>query len=416
MPIDTKSEEGSAMSTARKAAALIAAAVLVGGVIAYFAGRPAKDGSGPRPDTASQSHENGAEPVAARQSENVLRLLIWEGHAPKQHIEEFETQIKAKHGREVELKVTYVVGSDDFYSAIRSGRIDMVMMTHHHYKDKRFNYIKNDLLLPLDLKNIPNFEHVIPALQKAKHLYSNGKVYASPVSQGPYGLAYNTALLKDEPRSWNILWDPRFKGKYVIGANEYIYNANITALALGYPRESISSYEALNSKKFKDKLRQLAVNAHSFWIGVDKPDDLAGMTLATSWGDSMGPLKKRGEPWKIAEPTEGMPCWIDNYAITWALADKPFLKKVAEEYINGLLSTDYQVEHIMRHMSLTPIITNIGDLLTAEEKERFHIGTPNFFARNRILQHTYSRRDRNGLKLLWEEAMEGINIQKDKDK
>jgi len=265
-------------------------------------------------------------------------------------------------------------------------------------------------LLPLELKNIPNFKHVIPALQKAKHLYSNGKVYASPESQGPYGLAYNTALIKTEPKSWNILWDPRFKGKYVIGANEYIYNVNITALALGYPRESISSYDVLNNQEFKNKLRQLAVNANSFWIGVDKHDDLTGKMLATSWGDSMGPLKKSGEPWQFAEPTEGTPCWIDNYAITWTLLNKPFLKKVAEEYINQLLSTDYQINHIMRFISTTPIITNIGELLEPDEKKRLHIGSPNFFSKNRILQHTYSKRDRNGLKLLWDEAMEGIEV------
>lgn len=352
-------------------------------------------------------------PALARADENVLRLLIWEGHAPKQHVEEFEKQIEAKYGREVTLKIAYVAGSDDFYGPVRGRSVDVVMMTHHHFKDERFNYIENGLLLPLDLKNIPNFAHVIPALQKAEHLYSDGKVYASPVSQGPYGLAYNTALLEDEPQSWNILWDPRFKGKYVIGANEYIYNANITALALGYPRESISSYEALNNSEFKEKLRQLAANADSFWIGVDKADDLTGRILATSWGDSMGPLKKRGEPWKIAEPAEGMPCWIDNYAITWALLDKPFLRKVAEEYINGLLSADYQVEHIMRGMSLTPIVTNINDRLTEEEGKRIHIGIPNFFAENRILQHTYSQRDRNGLRLMWEGAMKGISVERE---
>ena len=350
-------------------------------------------------------------PVSVIANEDILRLLIWEGHAPEQHVKKFEKQIEQKYGRKVRLKIKYVTGSDDFYSSVRDKSADMVMMTHHHYKDDRFNYIDNKLLLPLDLKNIPNFRHVIPALQKAEYLYSDGKVYASPVSQGPYGLAYNTTLLKGEPQSWNILWDTRFKGKYVIGANEYLYNANITALALGYPRKDISNYNVLNNKKFKDKLRQLAVNAHSFWVGVDKADNLAGQTLATSWGDSMAPLKKRGELWKIAEPTEGMPSWIDNYAVTWALQNKPFLKKVAEEYINQLLSTDYQVGHILRTMSLTPITTNIARLMTQEEKERIHIGTPNFFNKNRILQHTYTKRDRNGLKLLWREAMKGIKIE-----
>jgi len=348
--------------------------------------------------------------VSAQANEDVLRILTGEGHAPKQYAEEFEKQIEAKYQRKVKLIITYLTGPEDWYYSIRGRSVDMILMTHHHFKDERYNYIQNKLLLPLDLENIPNFKHIIPTLQKAKHLFDEGKVYAAPVSQGPYGLAYNTTLLKDEPQSWNIFWEPRFKGKYVIGANEYIYNVNITALALGYPKESISSYEALDNKAFRDKLRQLAVNAHSFWIGVDKPSDLGGKILATSWGDSMGPLKKQGEPWTIAEPSEGMPCWIDNYAITWTLADNPFLKKVAEEYINGLLSTDYQVGHIMRHMSLTPIITNIGDLLTAEEKERLHLGIPNFFKNNRILQHTYSKRDRNALKVLWQEAMKGIQI------
>jgi spermidine/putrescine-binding protein len=163
-------------------------------------------------------------------------------------------------------------------------------------------------------------------------------------------------------------------------------------------------------------LRALAVNAHSFWIGVDKPDDLAGMTLATSWGDSLGPLQKRGEPWRVAEPKEGMPCWVDNYAIAWTLREKPFLKQVAEEYINGLLSTDYQVEHIMRHMSLTPIITNIEARLTSEERGRLHIGTADFFEKNRILHNIYSKRDRNGLKVLWQEAMQGIPTTRGKEK
>jgi spermidine/putrescine transport system substrate-binding protein len=342
---------------------------------------------------------------------NVLRLLIWEGHAPDAWIGSFQKRINSRSGRPVKLKITYVKGGEDFYDAIRDRAVDVVMMTHHEYKDERFKYIQNRLLLPLDLNNIPNFKHVIPALQTAEYLLSEGRVYAVPVSQGPYGLAYNTARLEREPQSWNVFWEPRFKGQYVLGANEYIYNANITALALGYPRERMGSYDALNNPEFKKKLRSLVVNAHSFWIGVDKPDNLAGRPLAVSWGDSLGPLKARGELWKIAEPAEGSMCWIDNYAITWALQDKPFLKKVAEEYINELLSADYQVGHILREMSLTPIIANIMELLTQEETSRLKLGVPSFFEKNRILQRTYSQRDRNGMKLLWDEAMQGIVLE-----
>ncbi len=80
--------------------------------------------------------------------------------------------------------------------------------------------------------------------------------------------------------------------------------------------------------------------------------------------------------------------------------------------VNRLLETDYQVGYVVREMSLGPITTNIDDLLTIEEKNRLHIGKPNSKA-NRIPAPVCSRRNRNGLKLLWEEAMEGIQIEED---
>jgi spermidine/putrescine-binding protein len=353
-------------------------------------------------------------PGPDQMDKGVLRLLIWEGHAPQAHVSRFEKRIEEKYDVKVKLHISYLKGTDDYYSSIRGGSVDMLMMTHHLFKDKRFNFIKNKLFLPLDLKNIPNFKHVIPALQKAEYLSSKGQVYGVPESQGPYALAYNKSLLKEEPKSWDILWDPRFKGKYVIGANEYIYNAMITALALGYPRESLGSYDALNNPTFKKSLRQLAVNAHSFWIGVDKADDLSGHLLAAVWGDSFATLQQRGEQWAMAEPAEGTPFWIDNYVITSALADKPFLKKIAEEYINSLLTTDYQVGHILGVVGTIPIISNTRHRLTAEEKKWPNLGAPNFSDKDRILLPTYSKRNRNGLKLLWDEAIKGIPTGKSK--
>ena len=349
-------------------------------------------------------------PVCAEEA--VLRLLIWEGHAPPVFVSRFEKQIEEKYGSKVKLQISYMDGTDGYYDLIRSGSVDMVMLTHDLIKDKRFNFIDNKLLLPLDLKNIPNFKHMSPTLQNAEYLYSNGHVYGAPESQGPYVLAYNKSLLKEAPKSWDILWNPQFKDKYIIGANEYPYNTMITALALGYPRESLGNYDALNNPTFKKKLRQLAVNAHAFWIGVDKADDLFGHLLATVWGDSLGPLKQRGEQWERAEPVEGTPFWIDNMSMTSALADKPFLKKVAEEYINELLSTDYQISHILRVVGTLPVISDIDNLLTPEEKQRIKLGTINTLNTNRVLLPTCSRRDRNGLRILWQEAMEGIAINK----
>ncbi len=351
--------------------------------------------------------------VSASAGTDVLRLLLWEGYAPKEYVAEFERKIETKYGRKIKLAVAYVESPDDFFDPVRDKSVDLITISHHTIKDERFHYIEKQLLLPFDLKNIPNHVNLIPDLMMADHHVSNGKIYGVPVANGPYGLAYNTEKLQQAPQSWKIFWEPAFKDKYVIGAHEYIYNVNITAMVLGYPRKSISSYDALNNREFKKKLRQLAVNAHSLWVGVDKADNLIGMSIATSWGDSLSSLKRMGEVWKMATPVEGTLWWIDEYVMTGALADKPFLKKVAEEWINMSLSTHFQINHLIREVNIYPVVTNIADKLTTEEKERILLDTSESFLEMRILQTTYSQRDRNGLKILWDEALEGRQARKE---
>lgn len=337
--------------------------------------------------------------------EYILRLLVWEGYSPEKYVADFEQKMSAKYGKKVKLEIAYAQSTDDFYQGIRNKSVELVTVSHHAIKDQRFDFIRKKLILPFKLENIPNHTNLINDFQKAEFHSSNDAVYGVPIANGPYGLVYNTNKFEQEPRSWNVFWEPELKGKYSIAAHEYIYNVNITALALGYPRNLISNFDALNNKLFKDKLRLLAANAHSLWIGVDKADDLMGLSLATSWGDSLTALKRKGEIWKMAKPAEGTMWWIDEYVLTWALADKPILKKIAEEWINRGLQPDFQVEHLTREVNIYPVVTNIGHMLNEAEKERVLINTPGAFSSSRILQEIHSQRDRNGLKLLWEQAI-----------
>lgn len=349
--------------------------------------------------------EASARPAAAA---DVLRLLVWEGYAPPRFVEEFERRMTEKYEREVRLEVAYVDGSDDFFAPVRNRRVDVITISHHLFKDERFKYVSAGLVLPLDLEKIPNYERVIPALRETDGMTDGEAVVAVAVCHGPYGLAYNTALVDPAPESWDVLWDPRYRGKYTLGAREYVYNANITALAMGLPLSALSDYESMKGTEFRKKLRRLAEGARSFWVGQDTADDLAGLSVAAVWGDSLGDLRRRGEQWEFAAPKEGTPCWIDAYAITWALADQPFLKTIAEEWIDRTLEPDFQVEGIVHGIGLGPVVVDLGDQLTPEEAERLRIGTVNSFGEGQILQSTMSERDRNGLQRLWEEARRGV--------
>jgi len=346
------------------------------------------------------------------EDELVLRMQTWEGYAPVEQIEKFEQYVEATYGRQLRIEVTFTQGGDnDFYDPIRKRAVDVVTLTHHLFKDERFNYISKGMLLPLDWNSVPNSRTLAPELRDVEFLSDNGNQYGVPICRGRYNLAFNKGLLAEPPDSWNALWDPAYHGLYSIAANEYIYNINITALAMGYPIDSINDFDALNNLEFKKKLRQLTENAHSFWVGQDKPENLSGMSLGAVWGDSFTELARQGEMWATVVPREGTPFWVDNYAITWALAEKPFLRKLAEEWIDIILGQEFQVGHIVRELNQIPVVGNIEAALTDEEKARLHIGIYSPESERRIPQQTVSKRNRNGLDLIWQEAMAGIKVQ-----
>jgi len=345
-------------------------------------------------------------PIPVQAEEMTLRFLVWEGYAPKKRLEIFQAYIEQKYKRKLKTKISFVSNSDSFYNPVRGKSVDVISPPYHMFNDQRWALIKKGLILPLDMDNIPNFKDISPGLRNAAYFSRDEKKYAVPLAQGPYGLVYNTKLVKKAPESWNVLWEPEYKGKYVIAKNEYMNNCLLTALALGYSRENIYKFEILNNNQFKKKLVQLAQNAHSFWDGIDKSDDLFGHALGTSWGFALKDLKKKGEIWKMASPAEGTVYWVDNYSITWSLKDKPLLRKIAEEWLNYTLSPEFQVDVIIRDLSCFPVTANIKDRVTMEEKKAFHIDAPEEYQKNRISEPDLSHRDRHGLEKFWNDALE----------
>ena len=60
----------------------------------------------------------------------------------------------------------------------------------------------------------------------------DGKVYAIPYAFDSIGLIYDTDKVKPAPTSWNVLWDPKYKGK-VLGYDNGEHNFSFTALDHG---------------------------------------------------------------------------------------------------------------------------------------------------------------------------------------
>jgi putative spermidine/putrescine transport system substrate-binding protein len=104
------------------------------------------------------------------------------------------------------LKVTYVLGTDNEHNpkllAERGGKgtFDVVLLS----ATSLARHVDNELLLKLDDSKIPNKKYVLEQFQDD---YKIPQIYSGMT------LAYNEAFVTPKPDSWNILYDPKYKGK-----------------------------------------------------------------------------------------------------------------------------------------------------------------------------------------------------------
>lgn len=332
-----------------------------------------------------------------------LRILCWEGYADQAYIKQFKRHIFRKYKEKINITVTNVSDPQEFYDGIRSKKIDIISPAHNIPRSHKWNMIHNKMVLPLDLTNIPNFKNIIPAIQKLHDVASFNAVYGVPIVYGPYGLFYNTKIIKTEPKSWNIFWDKKWRGKYSISSDYYEANIYSTLLGMGIPAEHISDINAASTKRAKSRLKYLAKNAANFWVGVDSADKLKGLAFATGWGFALPALKKLGETWKMATPKEGTTGWVDHWMLGYALEGKPKLKLYAEEWINFSISPQIQAGYV-KNIAQFPVNTKVKSLLTAAQIKQFHVGDPKYVRNNLILWRVLPKPEQDGFKALWDDA------------
>lgn len=211
-----------------------------------------------------------------------LRILCWEGYADSEDTQNFEKMVKEKHGMDLKITVRNVSDPQEFFDGVRGKDADLISPAHNIPKSHFWQLIRKKLVLPINLSHIPNYRHIIPDLQHADYISENGEVYGVPIVCGPYGLAYNTAVLKEAPDTWNIFWDSRYAGKYAISSDYYEANIYVVGLASGFGKKDIFDYDKMNTPEIREKLQKLTQNAKTFWKGVDTADDLKGLAFATA--------------------------------------------------------------------------------------------------------------------------------------
>ncbi|HQO77549.1 MAG TPA: extracellular solute-binding protein [Thermodesulfobacteriota bacterium] len=338
---------------------------------------------------------------AQQPAKEVLRITCWEGYADQAVVEAYKGLVKEKYSMDIEVKTTYATGQEDFYNAAKNGTADLISPPADMAKSHQYNCFEPTILLSeVTPQNVPNLENLLPFFKEDKSLTHKEKRYGVPYNCGPYGLAYNADVVKEAPASWNVFWDPQYAEKYTINNNFYKVNIWITALALGYPYDHLFSIDMLKRDQIQEKLNPLVKNAKSLWDGEANPEEFPGLSLATTWGFAVVKANQKGGNWKLANPKEGGTAWIDYWCITSAATGQK--KKLCEEWINLQLSPKFQAA-VVKQQGVSPVVDNVGDLVTPEEKALFHVGDNEYFKTVAIWQ-VLDEKTAKAFEEMWEEA------------
>lgn len=343
--------------------------------------------------------------LSARAETISLNVLCWEGYT-KPYVAGFKALIKEKHGLDVEINVSNVSAPAEFWNMARGGKVDLISPAHNIPKSVHWPFIERGIAIPVNLDNIPNYKYLLPFLKKNDFVTKGDVVYGVPYTMGPYGLAYNADKVP-EPKSWEVLWQPEARGKFSISKDYPDANIYTSALVLGAKYDELYDinklFESIGNVQLQGKLTLLAMNAASLWEGTANPDEFDTLHYATTWGYAVGAANKKGLNWKMARPKEGATMWVDHWVMTSALKGDKVKKMLAEEWINYGLGIELQVG-VIRNWGVSPVVTNLGGNITAEEVSTFAVGDDAYWSELSLWQNQ-GRRTQNGNLLLWNNAL-----------
>ncbi|MGN1059616.1 MAG: PotD/PotF family extracellular solute-binding protein, partial [Clostridia bacterium] len=121
----------------------------------------------------------------------------------------FEDYYYETYGKRVKVNYTTYASNEDMYNKLSSGAAVYDIVIPSDYMIEKM--IHEDMLLPLNFDNIPNYQYIDEKYKNA--YYDPTSSYSVPYFCGYVGIIYNTAMVDGEPDDWDLMWDEDYSGQ-----------------------------------------------------------------------------------------------------------------------------------------------------------------------------------------------------------
>lgn len=223
------------------------------------------------------------------------------------------------------IKVNYTNfdSNEDMYAKLKSGGANYDVITPSDYMIERL--IDENMLLKLDMNNIPNFKYIS---DDYKGLYFDEKnEYTVCYNVGYVALIYNSKMVDEKPDSWEALWDEKYAGN-ILMFNNPRDAFGIAQLTLG---QDLNTTDREDWALAYDKLLSEKSVVRSYVMDeVFNIMESGAAALAPYYVGDFLTMKDNNPDLEIAYPKEGANIFVDSMCIPSTSQNKG----AAELYIN----------------------------------------------------------------------------------
>lgn len=270
---------------------------------------------------------------------------------------EFEKYCKEELGITVKVNYSTFASNESMYAKVSSGSTKYDVIIPSDYMIERM--IKEDMLAPLDLSKIPNYQYIDEDFKGKNIYYECGReeLYSVPYFYGMIGIIYNTAIVDENDEqigSWDLMWDEQYKGDILQFNNSR--DAFGTALyKLGY------SVNSENEEEWNEALEELLeqkkiVQGYVMDEVFNKMQSGSAAITAYYAGDYLS-MYEDNEDLAFFYPKEGTNSYMDSMCIPKNAEHYD----LALEYINFMCSHDIAMANALYTYYASPVTTVVND-------------------------------------------------------
>jgi putative spermidine/putrescine transport system substrate-binding protein len=261
-------------------------------------------------------------PKEIGKGEGQVNIVAWPGYIERGETDknyDWVTDFEKSTGCKVNVKTAAT--SDEMVTLMNQGGFDLVTASG----DASLRLVAGKKVQPVNIDLIANWKTVDDRLKDAPWHTVDGMHYGTPYQWGPNVLAYNTAVFKDKPTSWSVVFEEQTlpdgksnKGRvqaydgpiYVADAALYLMKKK-PELGIKNPYELNKDQYAAVIELLKAQRQLVGRYWHDAMVQVDDFKN-EGVVASSSWPFQVNLLQADKKNVASTVPEEGATGWADT--------------------------------------------------------------------------------------------------------